>query len=267
MQDESNPLKVIGAVLGVVFVFFFIIFAWPITMISAGSRGVVTSFGAVRSEVLSEGMHLIMPIRDSVHEVDVQTQKDEVEVAAASKDLQTVTTKVALNFHPAPEKVNMLYQQVGMDYVSRIIAPAIQESVKAATAKFTAEELITHRAELKDLVHTQLIERLSKSNILVDDVSIIDFKFSAAFDNAIEAKVTAEQNALAAKNKLEQVKFEADQRVAEAKAEAEAIKIQAQAVTQQGGKDYVQLQAISKWDGHLPQQFVPGSAMPFINLK
>lgn len=261
-----SEFKTIGCIALVVVGILLFIFAWPVTMISSGARGVVSSFGAVRSEVLGEGLHFVMPFRDSVHEIDVQTQKTEVDVAAASKDLQTVTTKIALNFHPNPETVNLLFQQVGEDFVGRIISPAVQESVKAATANFTAEELITRRVELKDQVKASLVERLAKNNISVEDVSIINFSFSESFDDAIEAKVTAEQNALAAKNKLEQVKFEAQQSIEKAKAEAESIRIQAQAVTQQGGKDYVQLKAIERWNGVLPGQMVPGSAVPFIDL-
>lgn len=138
--------------------------------------------------------------------------------------------------------------------------------MKASTAKFSAEELITKRAEVKDSITQTLAERMQKVGILISNVSIIDFDFSKSFNNAIEDKVTAEQEALAQKNKLEQVKYEAEQRVAQAKAEAEAIKIQAQAVTSQGGADYVKLKWIEKWNGVLPSTSL-GEGTPMINIK
>lgn len=238
----------------------------PFTIIEAGHRGVVKNWGAVSEEVLGEGIHWRTPLKQSVEEIDVRTQKEQVEVSAASKDLQSVRAVIALNYHLDPAKVNRVYQETA-NYQNTLIAPAIQESLKAATAKYTAEELITKRELIKEEARLSLIARLTPRHILLDDLSIVDFDFSKSFNAAIEDKVTAEQNALASKNKLEQVKFEAEQRVTQAKAEAEAIRIQAQAITQQGGDNYVQMRAIEKWDGQLPTQFVPGSAVPFLNLK
>lgn len=239
----------------------------PFTTIGTGARGVVLDFGAFNGKVLSPGLHWLTPITQDVIEVDVQTQKTETPVAAASKDLQTVTATVALNYRLDPAKVGDLYQKVGLDYANRIIAPAIQEAVKATTAKFTAEELITRRQDVKEQTKVILVDRLSKENILVEDLAIVNFDFSASFNAAIEAKVTAEQSALAAKNKLEQVKFEAQQQIETAKAEAESIKIQASAVNAQGGADYVKLQAISKWNGALPTTMLPNGSVPFLDLK
>lgn len=237
----------------------------PFTIIDAGHRGVVKNWGAVSEEILGEGIHWVTPIKQDVVEFDVRTQKEQVEAGAASKDLQTVNATVALNYHLEGGKVNRLLQETD-DYKTTIIAPAIQESVKAAAAKYTAEELVTKRALVKEDARVLLVERLAPKHIVLDDLSIVNFSFSKSFDEAIEAKVTAEQQALAAKNKLEQVKFEAEQRVAQARAEAEAIRIQAQAITQQGGEDYVQLKAIEKWNGVLPGQMIPGSTVPFLNL-
>lgn len=233
--------------------------------IGAGYRGVRTQFGAVKG-VVDNGLYFKLPIIQGVVKMNVQTQKEQVQAEAASKDLQNVSTTIALNYNLYPDKVSDLYSKIGVEYKSRVIDPAIQEAVKSATAKYTAEELVTKRPEVRDAIKTELISRLANEFIQVSEVSIVNFDFSSSFNQAIEAKVTAEQNALAAKNKLEQVKFEAEQRVASAQAEAEAIKIQAQAINSQGGADYVQLKAIEKWNGSLPQQMIPGSAVPFINL-
>ena len=234
--------------------------------ISAGEKGVLLQFGAVTGKVFDEGLFFKVPFIQKVQHLDVKIQKEQVEVSAASKDLQTVTSQIALNYHLDASKVADLWQKVGRNYKVRIIDPAIQEAVKASTAKYTAEELITKRPLVKEDVKALLAERLAREYIVVDELSIVNFDFSSSFNSAIEMKVTAEQNALAAKNKLEQVRFEAEQRISQAKGEAEAIRIQAQAITQQGGKDYVQLKAIEKWSGKLPDVMIPGATIPFLNL-
>jgi len=255
-------LAIIGSVLALIL----IVALSPFTLVDAGHRSVLTKFGQVQDEVLGEGFHFISPLA-SPHEYDIRTQKVEANASAASKDLQNVQTRIAVNFHINPDKVRFLFQETQGGYQETLIDPAVQESVKAATAQFTADELVTKRQEVKETIRTALTSREAMKFFVVEDVSIVNFSFSESFNNAIEAKVKAEQDALASKNKLEQTKYEAEQKVVAATAEAESIRIQAQAVTQQGGKDYVQLQAIQKWNGQLPNQFVPGSALPFINLN
>lgn len=257
------PLSIAAAIVGVLAIIFFIIVN-PLTTISAGARGVVLTWGAYNGQVMQPGLNWKTPIAQSVIEIDVQTQKIETQVGAASKDLQSVTTVVALNFHIDPEKVGDLYQKVGANYADRIIGPAIQEAVKGVTAGFTAEELITRRQEVKEATRKLLSDRLSKDFIFVEDLSIVNFDFSQSFNEAIEAKVTAEQQALAAKNKLEQVKFEAQQQIETAKAQAESIRIQAQALAQ--NQELVKLKAVEKWDGKLPT-YMLGDSVPFVDLK
>jgi len=195
--------------------------------------------------------------------MDVRIQKDEVGSSASSKDLQIVTSRIALNYHLDPNEVNVIWQEVGRNYNSRIIAPSIQEAVKAVTAKFTAEELITKREEVKDQIKLNLSERLAGSFILVDEFNIIDFSFSPAFNEAIEAKVTAEQLKLKADRDLERIKIEADQKVAEAEGKAKAIQTEAQAL--RVNPQVVELRWIEKWDGKVPLYW--GEASPFIGIK
>jgi regulator of protease activity HflC (stomatin/prohibitin superfamily) len=239
----------------------------PIVIISPGERGVVITLGAVEDKILNEGLHFRTPFVQSVVVLNVQVQKDEVETGAASKDLQELKTTIALNYHLEPTTVNTLYQKIGSQYKVRIIDPAVQEGVKAATAKYTAEEAITKRAEVRDTIKQLVTIRLAKEFIIVDEVSITDFDFSPEFNKAIEAKVTAEQEALQAKNVLEKVKFQAEQRIAEATAEAQAIRIQAESISKQGGESYVQLRAIDKWDGKLPEQMIPNATVPFLDIN
>lgn len=243
----------------------FVLGSTAIRIVDAGERAVVTRVGEV-NRVLAPGLHFIIPFVEQTTSYEVRTVKIETSTNSASQDLQSVQTTIALNFNVDPNKVGEVYADVRNDYMRRIVEPSIQESVKAATALFNAEALITRRSEVREQIQQKLVERVEKRGLTISDVAIVDFRFSPEFDRAIEAKVTAEQRALEAENKLKQIEFEAQQRIEQARGEAEAIRIQAEAITQQGGKDYVQLQAIQKWDGKLPQQWVPGSAVPFINL-
>lgn len=255
--------KIISFVFGCLLALFLIFGCFYI--VNAGERGVLITLGNPSDAIIQEGIHLKIPMIQSVVNFDIKTQKDEVEATSASKDLQTVNAKIAVNYHLDSNSAPRIFREVGVDYVNRILSPAIQESTKASTAQYTAEELITKREQVRETIKTLLKEKMLPRGIIVEDVLITNFDFSKSFNEAIEAKVTAEQNALKELNQLKAVEYQAQQRVTQAKGEAEAIKIQAQAITSQGGKEYVQLQAISKWNGILPQ--VTGGAMPFINLN
>jgi regulator of protease activity HflC (stomatin/prohibitin superfamily) len=232
------------------------------TVISPGERGILLQFGNIQG-IYEPGLHFQVPIINSVIIVDVRTQKSQEEVNAASKDLQLIHTIVALNYHIDPQKVDYLYKEVGTEYSARIINPAIQESVKAATAQFTAEELITKRPTVKDEIKAKLIDRLNKYYIVIDDFSIVDFSFSDEFNKAIEAKQTAVQEALKAENDLKRIQIEAQQNIETAKAQAESIRIQAAALKE--NKDLVSLKFVEKWNGVLPQ-YMLGNSMPLLNL-
>lgn len=229
--------------------------------VPAGSTGVVLRFGAVTGRILQPGIYTVIPIVESVREMDVQIQAEKAVAKASSKDLQEVTTEVTLNYAPMPEKTATIYQTLGMDYVRRIIDPSIQEAVKATTAKFDAESLITQRPAVRDSLENFLSERLATHGIKIDALSITDFSFSKEFNDSIELKVTAVQKALTAENKLKQSEAEANQRIAQAKGEAEAIRIQAEAIAKQGGDSYVALKWIEKWNGS-PPQFMSGNDKP-----
>ena len=265
MNDSSSVAvgKIIKwSVLGIIAL---VVIFGSFRIVGAGERGIVMRLGAV-SRVWEPGFHFKLPIIESAVKITVQTQKEQVETDAASQDLQTVKAVVAVNYNVSADKVQDLWVTIGEDYKSRVIDPAIQEAVKAATAKYTAEQLITQRPKVKEDIRMSLSSILSPKDINVSDVSITNFDFSPSFNQAIESNVTAEQQALQAKNLLEQKKYEAEQTVVTAKAQAEAIQIQAQAIAQQGGANYVQIEAIKKWDGKLPAQMIPGAAVPFLNL-
>lgn len=230
--------------------------------VQPGEKVLIIRFGTIRT-VLEPGISLKAPFIDKVVRLDVQTQKLETEATAASKDLQNTTARIAINYQLEPGNEAALYSTIGLNYQSTILNPAVQESVKAATAKYTAEELITKREGVREDIKTNLKNRLLNRYIIISDVNIINFAFSESFNEAIEAKVTAEQQALASKNKLEQTKYEAEQRVVQAKAEAEAIRIQSDALKDNRG--LVELEAVKKWNGILPT-YMMGNSVPFLNI-
>lgn len=263
-MEQDNTFKWFG--LGAVIVVIVILLFMSFGTVKAGNVGVKTRFGNVVGTV-DPGLYVKWPLIEHVTSMDVQTQKDQVDATAASNDLQSVTATVAVNYHVESQDAFKIFSNIGPDYADRVISPAIQESVKSATANYTAEQLITEREKVREDILTLLTTKLQVYGVQTDSLNIVNFAFSNQFNTAIESKVTAQQNALAAQNKLAQVQAEAEQTIASAKAQAEAIQIQAQAINSQGGADYVQLQAVNKWDGHLPTQFVPGSALPFLNLS
>lgn len=265
MTNETRNVSIITltAVFGILLI---VVLFSSFGAVGAGERGVVVNLGEVTGEIKGEGFYVKAPFIQSVVKMDVQIQKEEVVAGAASRDLQSVSATIALNYRVRPDATAVIYQDMRRDYKVRVVQPAIQEAVKAGTAQFNAEELVTKRTEVRDTISTLIREKLEPRGIDMIDFNIIDFQFSASFDSAIESKVTAEQEALRARNDLERVKFEAEQRIVQSQAEAEAIRIQAEAVTSQGGAEYVQLQAISKWNGVLPQ-YTGGGAVPFINVN
>jgi regulator of protease activity HflC (stomatin/prohibitin superfamily) len=240
----------------------------PWVQVGAGERGVVLNFGAVQPGVLGEGLHFRIPVMQKVVPVDVRVQKSESSAAAASSDLQDVSSTVALNFHIVPDKANVVYQTIGLYFKERIIDPAVQEVVKAVTAKYTAEELITKRPAVSDAMRSALTSRLSEHNINVVAFSIVGFSFSKIFMEAIESKQTAEQLALKATRDLQRIKIEAEQKITAAKAEAESLRLQKANIS----SDLIELRrieanmkAIEKWDGILPQ-VTGGGAIPMIGV-
>lgn len=230
--------------------------------VGAGERGVLLQFGAVQDKVLGEGLYFKIPFIQDVQKMDVKIQKDEVPASASSKDLQIVTSAIAINYNILPESVNKIWQEVGKNYNQRIIAPAIQEAVKAITARFTAEELIIKREIVKEEIKNNLMDRLSKHHIVVVELNITSFDFSKAFNEAIEAKVTAEQLKLKSERDLERIRIEAEQKVVEAEGKAKAIKTEAEALS--SNPKVVELRWIEKWDGKTPTYW--GGATPFIGL-
>jgi regulator of protease activity HflC (stomatin/prohibitin superfamily) len=266
--------KVGIAVVVIIAIIILVISVKSVVTVQAGYRGVVLHLGAVQDRVLGEGLHFVTPFADQVVQMEVRTQKFQADSSAASKDLQEVRTTIALNFRIDPQQVNKIYQLLGVNYQDRVISPTIQESVKASVAKFNAEELITHRETAKDAIAQTIRTTLSSNNLVVQNVFITDFQFSSSFSTQIEQKVVAFQKFLTEQNNLRAIEVVANQTVAQAEGAARANAARAngeskaiQIITQQlrENPEYLQWQAITKWNGQMPYA-LGSSGFPFFQL-
>lgn len=253
----NNGKLIVGAVIAAVVVLV-VLTLTPFTIIDASERGVVTRLGAY-NRTLDSGFHWVSPITEDVTKFNVQVQKEQTDADAASSDLQTVHATIAVNYMVDDTKVGDLYVQVGTSYKEKVIDPAVQEVVKAVTSKYTANDLQAKRPQVSQDMKSELATRLQPYFIIVKDISVVNFAYSSAFTQAIEAKVTADQNAQAEKNNLAAAQFK-----------AQAIKVTSEAAN---NEKYIQLQqleveakAIARWNGVLPVQMTPNATLPFINL-
>jgi regulator of protease activity HflC (stomatin/prohibitin superfamily) len=249
MEEKNYKLFKIGVVAFIILIIFLVLN--PFVQVDRGERGVVMNWGAVSNNILGEGLHWRLPIQQSIHKMNVQEVKYVTTSASYSKDTQTVDTEVAFNYLLDASKVNIIYQTIGDNKTVEavIIDPAIQETQKQVFARYTAQDLLDKRAEINNEINKDLVNRLQDKGIILKSFSILNFDFSDAYEQAVEQKQVAAQDALKAENKLKQVQFESEQRLTQARAEAEAIKIQADAITSQGGAEYVNLKKIEKWNG------------------
>ncbi len=263
-MKATDNLKVGSYVAGGIVLLVGALMFRPFAIVNAGERGVVMQFGKVQDNVLDEGIHPIMPIVTSVKRLSVRVQQNSFNADAASKDLQKVSTQLAINWHIDATQVNKVFQRIGdeQQIVLRIITPAVSEVLKAATAKKTAEEIITKRTSLKEEIDIALKARLAAYGVMVDDVSLVDFAFSPEFSKAIEAKQIAEQEAKQAEFIALKASKEAVGEVNRAKGQAEAQRLQRLTLT----SELLQKQAIEKWDGRFPTVMGGSGTLPLINI-
>lgn len=238
--NKFLPKIIVGLVLVIVLLWLF--FASFVT-IGTGKIAVMTRLGKVTGQELGEGFHLKFPL-DKANEYDIKVLKEETQAAAASKDLQDVRSTLVINYRLEAGKVSEIHRTIGVFYKEKLIDPAVQEVFKGATAKFDATQLITDRPEVKADAYNELVKRLSRYGIIVQDLSITNFSFSSEFASAIEAKQVAAQEAERAKFSLDKANLDA----------------QAQAVQKSSlSSELLQKYAIDKWDGHMPQYVGNGS--------
>ena len=261
-QPAKPGFKGIGLIIAAIIVL--IVALNSFTIVPAGHTGVVLTMGEVSKTSYDAGFHLKAPFVQKVETMSNKIQVYETPASAVSKDLQTVNSSIAVNYRLSSAKSSSMYEEVGTDYRAVLIAPAVQECMKSATAKYTAEELITERQAVGDAVKSSLDARLNDYGIFIEKFNIVNFDFTDEFNNAIEAKQVAEQNLLKTETEQKQVKLisqtEADKKIIAAKAEAEAILAQAQAqadanklLEQSLSQKVIAYEQIQKWNGVMPK--------------
>ncbi|MCD8005695.1 MAG: prohibitin family protein [Oscillospiraceae bacterium] len=266
MQQTLSKIfnkKVILPILIVIVVI--ILLANCITVVSAGHTGVLVTLGKVNETVFQEGLHFKVPFVQEVIEIDNRITKLEVSTEAFSKDLQTVSTTLAINYRVDTSMSYSIYKNVGSDYEMVLITPAVNEVLKATVAQYTAEESVTNRILISDGLLEGLNEKLNDSGLYITDVNIIDFDFSEAYITAIEEKQVAQQQLLKAETEKETT-------ITNAEAEAEALKIQAEAeaeanriLSESISDELVEYYKIEKWDGKLPT--ITGSSSMMLDVS
>lgn len=239
--------------------------------IPTGFVGVKTRFGQVQNTMLNEGLNLKVPFIEKIVLMDCRTQKIEHTMEASSKDLQKISNfQIAVNYSLTKETANTLYREVGVDYKTIIVEPAIQEAMKATVANYTAEELITKRNEVSAFALEALTDKLSSRGITISALNILDLSFSKEFDEAIEKKQIVEQQTKTAELELEKAKVENEKRIENAKAEAEVMKQQNNQITDKTlelKRLEIQEAMINKWNGNLPSTMMSDNIAGLFNLN
>ena len=236
----------------------------PLAIVGVGERGVKVTLGKVSPESYTEGVHFVTPFISKIRKMDVKTQKTNPATTVFTKDIQQARLVYVVNYNLQPENVHKMYREVGKDYKDKILMPIVEGTVKNVIGGWNASDLIANRARATSDILQTLQEQLNDNYIDVTDFQITEIDYSDTFEKAIESKVTAEQEALKAKNQTVQVQEEAKQKVISAEAEAKSMAIRANALSQ--NKALVEYEAVKKWDGKLPE-YMMGNSVPFINLK
>lgn len=249
-------------VIAVVLFLIVVLFSSSFRTIKSGEVGIRVRFGKVVSTQMNEGINFKIPFIEKIVKMNIQVQKTEIETESSSKDLQLVNMRLAVNYKIDGKKATNLYKNVGTKYEDVILQPAIQESIKAVTSKYTAEELITKRNEVSIESMKELDNKVNKYGIVIDNFNITNFNFSEEFNKAIEEKQVAEQKVLTAKQELEKAKVDAEKKVVAAEAEKTANDLKMQSLTD----NIVKEKMIEKWNGELPKVTGNGSIFDISNI-
>lgn len=263
-RDGSVKRNFKGVKWAVIGIAVLIIAGSSLTIVPAGNTGVVLTLGKVSETSFQEGAHFKIPFVQAVENMSNKIQVYETPASAVSKDLQTVSSTLAVNYRLVSDKSDDMYKNVGLEYQTILITPVVQECFKSATANYTAEQLITERQTVADDVKEALEAKLNDYGIYIEKFNIVNFDFSEEFNNAIEAKQVAEQNLLKTKTEQEQAivvaNAEAEKKVISAKADAEAIMAQAQAQADANElleksltPKVIAYEQIQKWNGVMPK--------------
>jgi len=241
-----------------------IIFFNPLAMVGVGERGVKVTLGVVSEQSYSEGIHFITPFISKIVTMDVKTQKKHITTSVYTKDIQQAKIDYVINYNLQPQNAYKMYREVGLNYEDTILMPVVEGTIKDVIGKWNAQDLVANREKATSEILNKLQSHLSDNYINITDFQITEINYSDVFEKAIESKVTAEQDALKAKNKTVQIEEEAKQKLISAEAEAKSMEIRANALAK--NKSLVEYEAVQKWNGVLPE-YMMGNSIPFINLS
>jgi prohibitin 2 len=235
-------------------------------IVDTGYRGIETRFGEVVGEPLPEGLHFYNPFTSDIREYGVRQETWKATTQIFTKDTQTVNVEFAITYSPDPKFVGFLYKEYGFegDLIQKVIQPVALGSIKDAIGQVIADELVSKREIVTKQALTEVMENLAAKNVLVSDLQFTNLDFDDAYEQAVEAKVVATQQAQKAKNDSVTIQEQANQRVMTARAEAEAMRIQSAALAQ--NKGLVEYELAKRWNGELPQMMM-GNTVPFINMN
>lgn len=274
-KNKGTPILVYGIGIVALLLIGLLVFLTSFVVVPAGNVGIMFDKlnGGVSPTTLGEGYHIQIPFIQSIYIMEVRTLKSDYKASAASKDLQVVNSDVAVSYHVSREAAPALFKQLGGDFADKIISPAVQDRFKAATARYNAEDLIQNRELVRVEVADSLREIMGRYNIILDEVSLTNFDYSAEFNNAIEAKVVAQQNVLTANNVLLIKQVEAQQKIAEATGDANSTILRAMANAEalrlqkeQSTPELASIIIAQKWNGQLPNVMLSDGAMPLLNI-
>lgn len=268
MTNKQIKLTILISVISIIALMLIITFFNSFKTIPTGFVGVKTKFGKVQDDVLQEGLNGKAPFIEKIILIDCKTKKIEVTSESSSKDMQTVKTTIAVNYNVDKSTANRLYREVGTDYENIIVNPAILESVKSITAQYTAEELITKRAEISIKIQEELLAKVQNRGFCVTEFNITNIDFSDAFNQAIEAKAVKQQEVETAKAELEKQKIQNEKEIAVAEKDAKVMELKNQQITDKTlelQKLEIQQKMIEKWNGSLPST-VLNDNIPLINI-
>jgi regulator of protease activity HflC (stomatin/prohibitin superfamily) len=266
METKSTVIAVVACI---IIVLGLVLFFASTAIVPTGHIGVVTLYSKVQEKYLDAGFHMVKPFVEDIHAIDIRTQKYQGTVEGSAKDLQIVNVTMSINYQIKAEKASDLYAKVGKNYNDTILNPALQSGLKAAIAKFTAEEMITKRTDVANTITEELNTRLDEY-FLITAVNLENIGFTDEFNKAVEAKTTNQQKAEAEKAQLEIIKVQNEQKINTAEAEAKVRELQSKSVTDKSLEQLrleIQRELIQKWNGQFPTTMLGDNPNMLFNLN
>jgi regulator of protease activity HflC (stomatin/prohibitin superfamily) len=263
-EKKEENMKGIGKVMVLLAVLFSVSgCGWE--QIDPGNRGVTVVWGEVdmKAGSMPEGLYWYNPISTKIYEIDAKIQRWDLKLNTYTKDVQQANITITVNYRPQPDKIHILFKEVGRKWDSIVLPPAVEGELKKVVGQYDAVDLISHRAKATTEIHKAISESLAGRNVIVDRIEMVNIQFLKEFEKSVEDKVIASQKAVEEANRTKQVQEQAKQKIIDAEATAKSMQIRATAL-QQNAK-LVEYEAVQRWDGKLPQ-YIFGNSVPFINL-